>query len=77
VDGKDVTLMSATEVSFLVAAKKENQSRRLLFVRPLENQRSVPKMKRDTTNPLKQGQRPKLFDTGTDFEYDTDEEYVA
>lgn len=77
VDGKDVTLMSATDVSVLVAAKKKNQSRRLLFVRPLENQRSVPKMERDTTNPLKRGQRPRLFDTGTDFVYDSDKEYVA
>jgi hypothetical protein len=76
VDGKDVTLMWATEVSCLVA-KKKNQSRRLLFARPLDKQRNVPKMERKTSNPLKRAQSPRLLDTGTDIECDSNKEYVA
>jgi hypothetical protein len=78
VDGKDVTLMWATDVSCLVA-KKKNQTRRLLFSKPRENQLNAPNTaERTTTNPLKRALVvAKSFNTGTDSDYDADKEYVA
>ena len=71
VDGKNVSLMWATDVSRLVA-KKQNKTRRLLFSRPLGNPFEASGIQPKKTNLLKRS-----LLKSPEAEPDAETEYVA